>query len=129
MFCREHYDIESGKRSATHGIDVGDGICRRYLAEPVRIVNWRRDEIHGIDHGNFIRQPVDRGVIGGLKANKQVWISRWFEPLQSVRQDRRTDFGSSTAGTGQASKRFFLEKSHAIAPAKTLWFPCSASRQ
>ena len=67
MLGREHDQIEGGQRHPAHGIDVGDGVGRGDLAEPVGIVHRRGDEVHGVDHGDLVGQPVHRRVVARFR--------------------------------------------------------------
>ena len=112
MLAREHYHVECRDRLASHGINIGNRVGSRYLAKPVGIIHRWRNEIHRVDHGNFVRQPIDGCVISGLNAHQKIWISWWGEPFKRVRQIRRTNFGSSAAGACKSGQGFFLEQSH-----------------
>ena len=81
VFGWKHHDIKGCQRSASHGIDIGNGVGSGDLAEPVRIVNRGCNKINSVDHGDFSSKPVNRGIISGLKTDQQVRIRWWSQTL------------------------------------------------
>jgi hypothetical protein len=109
MFGGEHYNIKGGEGTSTHRINIGDRISGRDLPEPVGIIDRRRNKVDGTDHGDLVREAIDRRIVSRLNANQQICIVRGRQPLKRVRQIRRTNFSSSTAGSGQTGQGLFLK--------------------
>ena len=112
MTGRKHHHIQRRQWPATHGINIRNGIGSGNLPEPVWIINRWCYKINGIDHGDLRRYFIDGGIIRRLKTHEQVTIIRGLQPLECVRQVRRTYFRGSTTSPCEPGQRFFSEKAH-----------------
>jgi hypothetical protein len=68
------------------------------LAEKIRIIYRRCDNIGRGDDGRFIREPVDSGIVAGIKADQQVRILVFRQPCNKFSEPDRVDFRRSPAG-------------------------------
>jgi hypothetical protein len=82
------------------------------LAEGVRIVHRRRDEVCGRDQGDLIRQAIDARIIAGIKADEKIWILVFRQLSQKVPEPDRVEFCRSPAGLGQAHQCWLLKQLH-----------------
>ena len=46
-----------------HSVDVTQGVGYRNLTEGVGVIDNRREEVHGLDDGQFLAYLVDPGII------------------------------------------------------------------
>ena len=65
---------QRAQRPTTHGIHVAQRVDCGDLAESVRIVNDRGEEIYGLNEGELIGNFVHAGVIGFVKADQHVRV-------------------------------------------------------
>ena len=65
-------DRERHDRRAAHRIDVGDGVGGRHASEVEGIVDHRHEEVGGGDHAGPVVEPVDGGVVAGLRADQKI---------------------------------------------------------
>lgn len=81
--------IEGGKRCATHGVDVAQGIGRGDPPPVMRVVhNWGED-INCLNQGATVPQRENAGVIGPCQPDQEVGMARGgmvFDGTQNLRQ-------------------------------------------
>ncbi|GDX41249.1 hypothetical protein LBMAG21_15410 [Armatimonadota bacterium] len=58
-------DVHGGNGSASHRIDIGEGVGRGYLPEEVRVVYNRREKVNGLNEGEMGGYLVDPGIVAG----------------------------------------------------------------
>ena len=77
---REGCNIQRGKGSPTHGVNIAQGICHRDLAVIERVVDNRCEEVEREYESDAFVYPVDGRVISGFESDQHVRISdgrRW----------------------------------------------------
>ncbi len=74
QIVRKPHDAQGRERLASHRIDIGQGVRGGDLAEIARIIDDRREEIGGQHQRHFIRNPIDRGVVGRGAADQHIGI-------------------------------------------------------
>jgi len=70
------------------------------LTENVGIVYRRRDNVGCGDDGRFIREPVDTGIVAGVKPDQQVGVLIFRQPCDKFSEPDRVDFCRSPARLG-----------------------------
>ena len=85
--------------TATHSIDIRQGIGAGNLAESIRIVNNRRKKVHRLNQRLCFAYFIYPGVVGLVETDQQVRVITEVQALQHRVQNLWTEFGSST-GTG-----------------------------
>ncbi len=93
-------DGERGDGTATHGVDVAEGVGGGDGAEGERIVDDGGEEVDGLDEGTLRAQPVDARIIGRIEAYQHVRVGRIGQVAQNVVQNLWTQFRRSTGGLG-----------------------------
>ena len=86
---RNGHNVQAELRFAAHGIHIGKRVRRRDLAEKIRIIRDRREEIHRLHQSEFIADLIDRGIIAFVKTNEQVRIVVHPDPFQQFRKHAR----------------------------------------
>ena len=69
-------DRQGGQGLAAHGVDVAHGVGRGDLAEGVGIVDDGREDVDGLDEGGPGREPVDPGVVAGVRRDEDARVDR-----------------------------------------------------
>ena len=69
-------------RLAAHGVDVGETIRRADFAEETRVIDARREHIHGLHQAKIVRDAINRRVIGGGEAGEDRRVVHRREPAQ-----------------------------------------------
>ena len=104
LFENRHLAADVGKshdgkrrnRPPTHGVNVAQRICRRYLAKGVGVVHDGREEVHRLYQGQIGPQSVHSGVVGGVEANQDVRVGLFRELGEHRVQNPWTQLGRST---------------------------------
>ena len=78
-FFWERYDRKRRNRPSAHGIHITERVGRGNLTEQVRIVDNRREEIHGLHQRQRFGDAVDPGVIIGIEANDYVALLAYVQ--------------------------------------------------
>ena len=92
-------NIHGRQRLAAHGIDITQGIGRRYLTEQIGIIHNRRKKIHRLNQGDLRRQAVNSGVIRGFHADQKIRVLPAGQTGQDFLQVTGRNFGCSTGGS------------------------------
>ena len=71
---REGEQVHGQLRSASHGVDVAEGVRRCNLTEHVRIVYNRREEVDAVNQRNVIGNPIDAGIVAAVESHYYVGI-------------------------------------------------------
>ena len=85
-------DRERRQRRATHRVDVAERIRRRDLAEEVRIVDARREDIHRLHQAELRAHLEDARVVGGAESDEQPRIADRRQPREDSRRVPRREF-------------------------------------
>ncbi len=104
-------DVQRGERPPPHGVDVAERVRHGNLAECVRIVHDRGEEIDGLDDGQIRTKAVDPGVFRMLHPHDQVRIGDERQILQRFLQVTRTYLAGSPRPVdrpGQAHLHFLV---------------------
>ena len=91
-------DGERGNRSAAHGVHITEGVSGGYLAEKFRIIQDRREKIHGLHDRQIIREAIYGCIIAGFEANDHVRINLRGKALEHRVQHAGTQFRSAARG-------------------------------
>src|ERR1019366_7640338 len=67
-------DGERRDGAAAHGVDVAQSVGGGDGAEGVRVVDHRREEVHGLHQGQVRRELVYACVIGGIETDQHVGV-------------------------------------------------------
>jgi hypothetical protein len=59
---------------SAHGVDIAERVGGGDLAEDVRVVHDRREEIHGLDEGLVGRDLIHSGVVGVIEADQDIGV-------------------------------------------------------
>ena len=70
LIIRECQQVHGELRLSAHSIDIAERVCSSYLSEHVRIVNYRREEVHRVDQCNIIRHLVHARIVAAFKSHK-----------------------------------------------------------
>ena len=71
------------------------------LAERVRVVDDRREEIDGLNERQVVGHDEDARVVERLAPDEQAWIIAMRERGQGARKVTRTHLGGSTRAAGE----------------------------
>jgi hypothetical protein len=96
---RKANDAQRGQWFASHRVDIGQCIGGRDLAEQVRVVDNRREEVDRLNECEPIRQQENPRVVEGLSTDKDSGIGSRFERREGAGQVTRTQLGGSTGAT------------------------------
>ena len=83
--ARHTQQIHGHGGPSAHGVHIAEGVGRGDLAEPEGIVHNGGEEIHGVDGGDLIGDPIDAGIVAGVKAHQQVGIASVRKVFQNIR--------------------------------------------
>ena len=64
--CREADNVHCSKRPSSHGVDVTQGVCDRYLSECIRFVHDGRKKIHRLDNSQIVAEFINSGVLRSI---------------------------------------------------------------
>ena len=95
-------DGERGERLAAHGEDVGQRVRGGDLAERVRIVDDRREEVDRLDEREIVAQHEDPRVVEGLATDEDSAVGVHRHAAQRLGQVTRTQLGGSTSAAREA---------------------------
>lgn len=111
---RKSDDAERGQWLTAHGVHVGQRVGGSDLAELVRIVDDRREEVDGLDERETVGQPEDPRVIEGLATDKDSGIGSRVQRREGAGKVTRTQLGGSTRAAGELGKAegFFSDVGH-----------------
>ena len=71
---REGEQVHGQLWSASHGVDVAEGVRRCNLTENVRIIYNRREEVDAVNQCNVIGNPIDAGIVTAVESDHYVRI-------------------------------------------------------
>jgi hypothetical protein len=119
---RKAHDAHCGERFSSHGVDIGECVCRGDLPEEIRIVDDWREEIDGLDQCQRIGQPENPRIIEGLATNEDSGIGSRVQRREGAREVTRTQFGGSTGAARELgqTKSLFAKVSHGCSIRGTL---------
>lgn len=92
---RKADDVECCAGPAPQRVHIAEGVGSSNLPKQVGVVDDGCKEVHRLDEGKIVRQPVDGGVVGGMVADQQIGIGSGGELTQHVRQVSSADFAGS----------------------------------
>jgi hypothetical protein len=93
---REAGDGERRQRRAAHRPHVVDGIQGGDTPVVERVVHNGREEVHGLDEREVVRETVYPRVVGRLDADDQVRVVGYLQPAQHLGQFARRELRRST---------------------------------
>jgi hypothetical protein len=79
----------SGERSASHRVDIADGVCGAYRAEGIGIINYRGYDVNGLDQKRIFMTVYTRVIAGAYYYTP---ASASIEAFKYIVQVRRTQF-------------------------------------
>ena len=97
----EGHDVQRQQRRRPHRVDVADGVGGRNLSVLIRVVDQRRDVVHGLRNRQVGRQSIHRRVVGSLKTNQQVRVTRARQLAEDLNEILGTDLASSTGAVAE----------------------------
>src|SRR4029077_5470019 len=65
---------EGSKWTSAHGVDIAERVGGGDLAEDVRVVYDRREEIHGLHEGLVGSDLIHSGVVGVIEADQDIGV-------------------------------------------------------
>ena len=83
---RESHDVERGLRIGPHRVDVAQGVCRRDLAEYVRVVDDGRKEINRVYNRQVRTKAEYSCIVGRLGPDDHVSVIELWKVVQHVHQ-------------------------------------------
>jgi hypothetical protein len=89
--------VQGEQRRGPHRVDVAEGICGRYGSPGRRIVDDRREEIHGRHQSAVGRQPEHRRVISRSGVDKDPRVLDARQKAQDLRQFGSAELTRSTS--------------------------------
>src|SRR5256886_2290368 len=108
-------DGEREDRPRAHRVDVGEGMGGRDTPEVVRVVDDRREEIGGGDERLAVVQAVDRGVVGGFRADEQLLRqSSNRRRSENFSQHRGRDLAAAAAAVAELGQANLLWSIHGV---------------
>jgi hypothetical protein len=99
---RERHQVQREERPRAHRPDVGEGVRGGDAAEPVRVVDDRREEVDGLDDRLLVGEREDGRVVARLVADEDARIVGAWEVAQDLREIRRADLARSTGAVAEA---------------------------
>ena len=93
---RKPDDVEGRDRLAAHRVDVAQRVGGSDLAERVRVVHDRREEIDGVDDRQVVAQAEYSRIVGRLGSDDQIRMIERREAVQHVHQVGRAELRRST---------------------------------
>ena len=89
---------ERGDGAPAHRIDVAQRVGRSNGPVGVRVIDYRREEIHGLHQGKLRRQLVHSGIVGGVKPYQHILVGPTGHASQNPVQQLWTQLAGSTGG-------------------------------
>jgi hypothetical protein len=68
-FLRKAHQSERRQRLSAHGVHIAERVGRRDLSERVRVIDNRREEVHGLHERLVGRDQIHSGVVGMIEAD------------------------------------------------------------
>ena len=93
--------VERGFGLAAHGVNVGQCIRRRDLAEQIGVIRNGREKVHGLHDGERVRNAVDRRVIAFVEPDEQIGVAADGQSIQQSRERARADLGPAARAVCQ----------------------------
>jgi hypothetical protein len=93
----ERDDVERRSRSTSHCVHVAQRVRRSDLAERIRVVHNRREEVDGVDDRQILPQTEYPCVVGRFRSDDQIGMRERREAVQHVQQVGRAELGRSTS--------------------------------
>ena len=84
------------KRSAAHGVDVGQRIGGCDAAEIERVIDDGHEKVRGRDNGLPIVDLEDRGIVGGLRSHQEMFELARRHLGQDLREHRGRELASAS---------------------------------
>ena len=103
----EPHQVQPGDRLRAHGEAIAQRVGRGYLAIGVRVVHDGGEEIHRLDDGQILPEPIHARVVPGVRSVEQVRVRKRLKLAQSLSQVLRTQFRASPARLDHPGKLNF----------------------
>ena len=109
------HHVHAGLRRSAHGVDVGQGVGCRHLAEGVGVIHDGREEIHRLHEGQLVVYSVDARVVALIESHEKVGIALHGDAVQNFSENSRSEFGPSSCAACKG-REFYLLCSHWRSP-------------
>ena len=109
------HDVHAGLRCSSHGVDVGQGVGCRHLAEGVGVIHDGREEIHRLHEGQLVVYSVDARVVALIESHEKVGIALHGNAVQNFSENSRSEFCPSSCAACKG-REFYLLCSHWRSP-------------
>ncbi|OPZ20050.1 MAG: hypothetical protein BWZ10_00770 [candidate division BRC1 bacterium ADurb.BinA364] len=101
-------DGQRRQRPTAHGVDVGERIGRRDLAEEKRIVHAGSEDIDGLHERGALVEPVHTRVVPGRSAEQHIGILHGWQRFDDAQQIGLADLGGAAGLAHSARQCFWL---------------------
>ena len=110
LFGYGHY-VQAKLGLAAHGVNVRKGVGGGYLAEKVRIVRYRREEVHRLHYRKLVAYLINGCVVALIEAHEKVRVVMHLYAVQQLRQHSRADLCAAARAFCQFSQ-FYIFACH-----------------
>jgi len=107
----EAHQVQPGDRLRTHGEAIAQCVGGGYLAVVVGIVHDGREEIHRLDDGQILSEPIHARIVPRVRPVEKIRVRKRFELTQSFSQVLRTQLRASPPRLDHPGKLYFSLRS------------------
>ena len=101
---REPDDVQRDQRPSAHRVHVAERVRHGDLPERIRVVHYRREEVHRLDERGLVVETIHRGVVPGVHSDEQVLVRNRRKLTQDLTQVLRAELRGSTGAASEAGQ-------------------------